>query len=150
MNFEELNTVIVEIEKCVNSRPLMYLTAEHEDTVITPNHFVYGRDIDRNQSIQHKFHELSGDDMRKRQAYCQVIFKHFTKRFVKKYYLLALQETHSYSSHKNHSAACSLKVGNLVLIKKDIIPHLLWERSVVDQLITEYDGAVRGAIIRTK
>ena len=61
-----------------------------------------------------------------------------------------LQKTHSYSSHKNHSAACSLKVGNLVLIKKDIIPHLLWERSVVDQLITEYDGAVRGAIIRTK
>ena len=61
----------------------MYLTAEHEDTVITPNHFVYGRDIDRNQSIQHEFHELSGDDMRKRQAYCQVIFKHFTKRFVK-------------------------------------------------------------------
>ena len=150
MNFEELNTVIVEIEKCVNSRPLMYLTAEHEDTVITPNHFVYGRDIDRNQSIQHEFHELSGDDMRKRQAYCQVIFKHFTKRFVKKYYLLALQETHSYSSHKNHSAACSLKVGDVVHIKEDIIPRLSYKSGVVDQLITGHDGAVRGAVIRAK
>ena len=87
--------------------------------------------------------------MRKRQAYCQVIFKHFTKRFVKEY-LLALQKIHSYSSHKNYSAACSLKSGDLVLIKEDIIPRLSWKKGVVNQLITGHDGAVRGAIIRTK
>ena len=80
--------------------------------------------------------------MRKRQAYCQVIFKHFTKLFVKEY-LLALQDTHSYSSHKNRSATCSLKVGDLVLIKEDIIPRLSWNRGVVDQLITGHDGAVQ-------
>ena len=61
--------------------------------------------------------------MRKRQAYCQVIFKHFTKRCVKEY-LLALEETHSYSSHKNRSAACSLKVSDLALSKEDIISRL--------------------------
>ena len=87
--------------------------------------------------------------MRKRQAYCQVIFKHFTKRFVKEH-LLVLQETHSYSSHKNHSPACSLKVGDLVLMKENIIPCLSWKMCVVDQLVTGHDGAVRGAIIRTK
>ena len=100
LNFEELNTVIIEIEKCVNSRPLTYLSEEHEDTVITPNLFIYGRDIDRNQSARHEFNELSGGDMRKRQAYGQVIFKHFTKRFVKEY-LLALQEIHCNSRQKN-------------------------------------------------
>ena len=52
MSFEELNTVIVEIEKCVNWRPLTYLPEEREDTVIIPNHFIYGRDIDRNESVQ--------------------------------------------------------------------------------------------------
>ena len=106
-----------------NLTQLSYLSEEHEDTVITPNHLIYGRDIDRNESVQHEFHELSGDSMRKRQAYCQVIFKHFTKRFVKEY-LLALEETHSYSSHKNRSAACSLKVSDLVLSKEDIISRL--------------------------
>ena len=45
LSFEELNTVIVEIEKCINSRPSTYLSEKHEDTVITPNH--HGRDIDR-------------------------------------------------------------------------------------------------------
>ena len=122
---------------------------EHEDTVITPNHLIYGKDIDRNESVQQEFNELSGDDMRKRQVYCQVVFKHFTKRFVKEY-VLALQETHSCSSHKNHSATCSLKVCDLVLIKEDIIPRLSWKKRVVDQLITRHDVAVRGAIIRTK
>ena len=87
--------------------------------------------------------------MRKRQVYCQVVFKHFTKRFVKEY-VLALQETHSCLSHKNRSATCSLKVCDLVLIKEDIIPRLLWKKRVVDQLITRHDRAVRGAIIRTK
>ena len=149
LNFEKLNTVIIEIEKCVNSRPLTYLSEEHEETVITPNHLIYGWDIDRNESVQHEFNELSGGGVRKRQAYCQVIFKYLTKRFVKKY-LLALQETHSYSSNKNRSITCSLKVGDLVLIKEDIIPSLSWKKGVVDQLITGHDGAVSGAIIRTK
>ena len=90
LNFEEVNTVIIKIEKCVNSRPLTYLSEKHEDTVITPNHLIYGRDIDRNESVQHEFNELSGDDMRKQQIYCQIISKHFTKRFVKEY-LLALR-----------------------------------------------------------
>ena len=53
-------------------------------------------------------------------------------------------------SHKNRSAICSLKVGDLVLIKEDIIPRLSWKKGVVDQLITGHDGAARGAIIRTK
>ena len=90
LNFEEVNTVIIKIGKCVNSRPLTYLSEKHEDTVIIPNHLIYGRDIDRNESVQHEFNELSGDDMRKQQIYCQIIFKHFTKRFVKEY-LLALR-----------------------------------------------------------
>ena len=64
MNFEELNTVNVEIEKCVNSRPLAYLSEEHKDTVITPNRFIYGRDIDGSESVQQEFHELTGNDMK--------------------------------------------------------------------------------------
>ena len=52
--------------------------------------------------------------------------------------------------HKNCSAACSLKVGDLVLIKEDIISRLSWKKVVVDQLFTGHDCAVRGAIIGTK
>ena len=87
--------------------------------------------------------------MRKQQTYCHVIFKHFTKGFVKEY-LVALQQTHSYSIHKNRSATCTLKVSDLVLIKEDFIPRLSWKKGIVHQVITGHDGAVRGASIRTR
>ena len=48
------------------------MSEEHKDTVITPNRFIYGRDIDGSESVQQEFHELTGNDMRKRQACCQV------------------------------------------------------------------------------
>ena len=96
------------------------MSEKHEDTVITANHLIYGRDIDRNESVQHKFNKLSGDDVRKRQAYCQVIFKHFTT---------------------SCSLKASLKVSDLVIIKEDIIPRLSWKKGVVDQIITGHDIA---------
>ena len=101
------------------------MSEEHEDTVITANHLIYGRDIDRNESVQHKFSKLSGDDVRKRQAYCQVIFKHFTTS----------------CSLKATCTTCSLKVSDLVIIKEDIIPRLSWKKGVVDQIITGHDIA---------
>ena len=149
LNFEELNTVISEIEKCVNSRPLTYLSEEHEDTIITTNHLIYGRDIDRNKSVQHDFHELSGNDMRKRQAYCQVIFKHFAKRFVKQYLL----------TFRRHIPIRIIKTIVLLAVWSSVTSHLLrkilyhachGKKSVVNQLITRNDGAVRRAIICTK
>ena len=73
MNFEELNTVNIETEKCVNSRPLTYLSEEHEDTVITPNHLIYGRDIDGSDSVQQEFHELTGNDMRKFKVHLNIL-----------------------------------------------------------------------------
>ena len=137
LDYEELNTVIIETEKCVNSRPLTYLSDEHEDSVITPNHLIYGRDINRNNVIKYEFKELTNDDMRKRKLYCVQVLKHFTQRFVKQY-LLALQERPL--KNQNISTTCSLKVGDLVLIKEDITPRLLWRRGVVDDLVTGHDG----------
>ena len=85
--------------------------------------------------------------MRKRKLYCEQVFAHFSQRFVKQY-LLALQERPLRT--QNISTTCNLKVGDLVLIKEDITPRLLWRRSVVNDLIHGHDDAVRGAIVRTR
>ena len=50
LNFEEFNTVIAEIEKCINSRLLTYLSEEHEDIVLIPNHLIYGRNVDKSST----------------------------------------------------------------------------------------------------
>ena len=43
LNYEELETIIVEIEAVINSRPISYI---HDDELLeplTPSHLVYGR-----------------------------------------------------------------------------------------------------------
>lgn len=45
LTFEELNTIICQIEACLNSRPLIPLNHTNDDTVecLTPSHFLIGR-----------------------------------------------------------------------------------------------------------
>ena len=45
LNYEELYTVIVEIESVLNSRPLCYIYDDEIDDVITPSHLMHGRRI---------------------------------------------------------------------------------------------------------
>ena len=43
--YDELQTVLVEIESVINSRPLTYISADDLDEPITPSHFLCGRRI---------------------------------------------------------------------------------------------------------
>ena len=44
-NYSEIVTIVTEIEGCLNSRPLTYLNEENVYDLLTPNHLIYGRDI---------------------------------------------------------------------------------------------------------
>jgi len=43
--YDELLTVLIEIEAIINSRPLTYLSTEDMDEPLTPSHFLCGRRI---------------------------------------------------------------------------------------------------------
>ena len=45
LTFNELRTVLVEVEANLNSRPLTYEYEEVSSEVVTPSHLVYGRRI---------------------------------------------------------------------------------------------------------
>ncbi|KAK3753065.1 hypothetical protein QZH41_005503 [Actinostola sp. cb2023] len=45
LTFDELLTIIVEIEGTLNARPLTYEYEELEEEVLTPSHLIYGRRI---------------------------------------------------------------------------------------------------------
>ena len=48
LTFEELRTVIYEIECTLNSRPLTYVDEDFDDNILTPNHLIYGVILTRN------------------------------------------------------------------------------------------------------
>jgi len=45
LTFEELETVLCEVESVINSRPLCYASDEEIGSTITPNHLIFGRSL---------------------------------------------------------------------------------------------------------
>ena len=45
LSSEELETVLLKIESVINGRPLAYLSEDDLGDALTPNHFIYGRNI---------------------------------------------------------------------------------------------------------
>ena len=45
LDYEQLNTVLVEIENVIKSRPLTYMNDENLDESLTPYHLIYGGNI---------------------------------------------------------------------------------------------------------
>ena len=47
LNYDELTTLLAEIEQTLNSRPMTYLSDEHNDESITSSHLLYGWNISK-------------------------------------------------------------------------------------------------------
>ena len=83
LRYYEVETVLVEIEHTLNSRPLTYMSEENYAESITPHYLLYGRDINRKNSDMNYFIELSeASDARKQLSNLQQIVSHINKRFL--------------------------------------------------------------------
>ena len=52
LNWDELVTVLLEVEQCVNNRPLTYVESEYPDIQpLTPNHLLRGTQVQIMPSI---------------------------------------------------------------------------------------------------
>jgi len=45
LNYDELHTVLVEVEGTLNARPLTYVSLDDPEEPLTPSHLMYGRRI---------------------------------------------------------------------------------------------------------
>ena len=60
-NYEQLTTYLCEIERTMNLRPLINVAEKNYEEVLTPEHIIFGRNIDDNCSTD--FYETTSDNV---------------------------------------------------------------------------------------
>ena len=134
-SFEEFQTILIQVEGILNSRPLTYV---HEEMCepLTPSTMCVGRRLLSNPVKQEKkSNDNLVDDARRRER----------KRWCKEY-LTELREQHKVRSG---SAGDSISQGDIVVVHEDKIPRQLWKIGRVEDLMRGRDGNMRAATIRT-
>ena len=142
----ELLTVIQEIEACVNSRPLTFLSDDSEgDEPLTPAHFVLGH----NQGYFPRGAcpvkpPRSADDL----AQMAEVRKTMVDRFWKVWSTEYIRNLPPASGPKGSS---KLQVGSLVLIQDHMSPKMKWPLGVISEVFpSQKDGVIRTVKIKTQ
>ena len=145
LSFDELSTLLTEIECTVNSRPLTYQYNDLEEA-LTPSHLIFGRrlsPLSENINCDIDIEDENPNQLTKRFLYLSRKLQHFWQRW-RREYLVDLRESHKLKNNKQADIA----KGDVVLIQEDNQKRGQWKTGVVEELIAGKDGQVRGAKVR--
>lgn len=141
LNFEEMSTLLSQVESTLNSRPISPLSADPSDLQpLTPAHFLIGRpsaalpDPDLAEVPESRLSIFQK---------VQKMHQHLWKRWNKEY-VSELQQRSKWRINISQLAADAL-----VLIKEDNTPPLRWKLGRVVELHPGNDGVNRVASVRT-
>ncbi|XP_043463826.1 uncharacterized protein LOC122499504, partial [Leptopilina heterotoma] len=140
LTFEEFSTVLVEIEACLNSRPLGALNSDLSDLrALTPSHFL-------NEGAAVLLPDADVPDLPENRLNRFQLLQRIRDTFWKRWsteYLLHLQEREKWRDPSENFA-----VGQLVLVKDDRYPPSKWPLGRVSEVHPGPDGLVRVVTVR--
>ncbi|GBM03081.1 hypothetical protein AVEN_14581-1 [Araneus ventricosus] len=141
LTFEELSTLLSQIEAALNSRPLIKLNDNDTDSlnVLTPSHFLIEDVITSPPEIV----EEAKLSLKGRWDIVQKMKLNFWKRWYMDY-LSSLQ-----SRNKWKNCNSNIKIGDVVIIKEDNIPPSVWPLGKVVYTHPGKDGVVRVVTLKT-
>ena len=101
VNYQELSTILKEIENVLNNHPLTVVYYEEILQPLTPNKLLYGHNIniEVTDNQYEDINEESAKDLTKRFIYMKKLFEHFKSRWTNEY-LRELREHHHYNKNK--------------------------------------------------
>ena len=141
----ELETILVEVESCINSRPLTFVSDESDFThYLTPSHFILGRNVTSKSSINVKPHSVTSEDLCNRERMRNKRLEHFWEVW-RKDYIANLS-----SVVKGFNQKCEIDVGSIVLVREDNMPRLQWPIGVVVNVYLGRDGLIRSDDVKTR
>lgn len=141
LTFEELVTVLIKIEACLNSRPLCAMNSDPSNfDVLTPAHFLIGEPI--NIIPQRSVLDSNPSALTRWQLTHQMVQRIWKRWSVD--YLHTLQQRRKWQTSTDN-----LRVNDLVLIIEDNMPPARWALGRVIEVHPGDDGRVRVATVRT-
>ena len=145
LNFDELRTVLCEVENASNSRPLTHMSPDNHEEALTPYHLLYGRNINACYIDSGLLSYPSAEKLSSKVTHLKTVIEHFMKRFQMEY-ITNLREFHRYHASGN---VAEINVGDMVLLKENS-PRMMWKKALVTKLLKGSDGITRGVEIKTR
>ncbi|XP_054706599.1 uncharacterized protein LOC129216409 [Uloborus diversus] len=148
LNFEEMSTLLTEIETVLNLRPLTYVYNDNSEPLpLTPMHFLnFGREpqypINFAGIVEN---ESKRSSLLKRKKYQSLLLRQLWIKW-KQQYLLDLRTVHSLNNPNKQPA---LKIGDVVLIEEDSKNKLLWKLGKIERAFLGRDNNVRSYEVKT-
>lgn len=141
LTFEELTTVLCQIEACLNSRPLTPLPSEPEVEALTPGHFLIARPLEA-------IPDPPGVAERpisilRRWNLCQSLVRHFWRRWSSEY-LVTLQRLNKWQRPSRN-----FKVDDVVLLRDETLVPSHWPIARVVKTHQGKGGLVRVVVVKT-
>jgi len=139
--YEELCTLLAEIDACLNSRLLCALSDDpFNPTYLSPGHFLIGEPLTQLPAVD--FTDVKCNRLSRRQTYQQQL-QQFWQRWSSEY-ILSLQQR-----QRRQRTSPNLQPGDLVLLREDSTAPLHWPTAVITDIHPGKDGIVRVITIRT-
>ena len=140
LNFEELSTVLIQVEACLNSRPLTPLPeASDALEVLTPGHFLIGRPL---TSLPENS-ELQVLKPLRRWQLCQSLTRHLWARWSHEYLNILSRFS------KWHTETRDYQVGDIVCLREEPMAPTRWPLARIIKVHPGQDGKVRVVTVRT-
>jgi len=141
LTFVEFSTLLCQVEAILNSRPLCTLSTDPDHPqVLTPGHFLIGTSL--LALPDHYLKDVSSNRLSKWlcvQQMIQGLWRQWSQE-----YLHHLQQRTKWRSNQSN-----VKVGDLVLIKEDNLPPLVWKKAIISDLHPGKDGVTRVVTLKT-
>ena len=141
----ELETTLLEVEACVNSRPLTFAGDNVDNTKpLTPSHFLIGRPAGLISQVNEDVGKVSRNTLTERDLIRQNQLERFWSQWSQDY-LRNLPPVIG-----RFKAQGQIRVGSVVLIREDNVTRLKWPMGVVTEVYPGKDGSIRSVQLKTK
>ncbi|XP_026747596.1 uncharacterized protein LOC113508709 [Trichoplusia ni] len=142
LTYEEMATVLSQIEACLNSRPMSLLSSNSEDQEpLTPGHFLVGEPL---VLVPEFNYEQSNISTLKRWQHCQRMVQDFWRRWSNEYM------TQFLNRYKWAYRTPEPAIGDIVLVKEDDLPPARWLYGVIEEKHPGLDGITRVVTLKCK